>query len=255
MNAYVAGPALFPTVGSPNPMLTGIALSRRLARHLVPARSQPTPETLFDGATLEGWSMAGPGRFVPVAGALRSVGGAEIGLLWHTRPTPADFDLQLEWRRWHEDANSGVFIRFPDPASMGYANPAWVAVHFGFEVQIDELGAPDGLAIHRTGAIYSEPGQQRTPIAARPVGDWNHFSIQVRGQQYTVFLNGTRVTEFTNPNPKRGIPGTAARPTFVGLQSYPGKTVDFRNIRILAPPVAPPVSPAATPAELPVPVP
>ena len=38
-NTYVAGPALFPT-GSPNPMLTGIALARRLGDHLLsPLRS------------------------------------------------------------------------------------------------------------------------------------------------------------------------------------------------------------------------
>lgn len=30
-NCYVAGPALFPTAGSPNPMLTGAALGRRTA--------------------------------------------------------------------------------------------------------------------------------------------------------------------------------------------------------------------------------
>src|SRR5205823_11296692 len=35
-NAYVAGPALFPSVGSPNPMLTGVALARRLGDKLVP---------------------------------------------------------------------------------------------------------------------------------------------------------------------------------------------------------------------------
>ena len=35
-NAYVVGPALFPTIGSPNPMLTGIALARRLGDHLLP---------------------------------------------------------------------------------------------------------------------------------------------------------------------------------------------------------------------------
>ena len=33
-NLYAAGPSLFPTVGSPNPMLTGTALARRLAEHL-----------------------------------------------------------------------------------------------------------------------------------------------------------------------------------------------------------------------------
>ena len=34
-NLYATGPALFPTTGSPNPMLTGVALARRLAEHLV----------------------------------------------------------------------------------------------------------------------------------------------------------------------------------------------------------------------------
>ena len=36
-NAYVASPALFPTVGSPNPMLTGVALARRLAERFTVA--------------------------------------------------------------------------------------------------------------------------------------------------------------------------------------------------------------------------
>jgi hypothetical protein len=39
-NCYVAGPALFPTIGSPNPMLTGVALGRRtgdlLNRNVLP---------------------------------------------------------------------------------------------------------------------------------------------------------------------------------------------------------------------------
>jgi choline dehydrogenase-like flavoprotein len=34
-NLYATGPALFPTTGSANPMLTGVALARRLAEHLV----------------------------------------------------------------------------------------------------------------------------------------------------------------------------------------------------------------------------
>src|SRR5207253_6140872 len=53
-NAYVAGPALFPTAGSPNPMLTGIALARRLGDHLLPppppAAVEPGFAYLFDGS-------------------------------------------------------------------------------------------------------------------------------------------------------------------------------------------------------------
>lgn len=245
VNAYVAGPALFPTVGSPNPMLTGIALGRRLARHLVPARSAPTASVLFDGATLDGWRMAGQGGFVPVAGVLRSVGGGDLGLLWHTRPTPADFVLELEYRRWTDDANSGVFVRFPDPTGKGYDNQAYVGVHFGFEVQIDERGAPDGADIHRTGAIYGQAGQTRTPVPDRGTGQWNQLAVQVQGNRYTVTLNGRKVTEFTNHDAGRGVPGTAAAPSFIGLQSYPGKVVDFRAVTLRELVPAPPLASAA----------
>jgi len=52
-NAFVAGPALFPTIGSANPMLTGIALARRLGDHLLPQPKPAAPEPgftdLFDG--------------------------------------------------------------------------------------------------------------------------------------------------------------------------------------------------------------
>ena len=66
-NAYVAGPALFPTIGSPNPMLTGIALVRRLGDHLVPEPPLPVAEAgftyLFDGTDVQfaNWQMAGGG--------------------------------------------------------------------------------------------------------------------------------------------------------------------------------------------------
>ena len=63
-NAYVSGPALFPTIGSPNPMLTGTAFARRLATRLVETMPHHVPKAdpgftlLFDGQTLGGWAMS-----------------------------------------------------------------------------------------------------------------------------------------------------------------------------------------------------
>ena len=247
-NAYVAGPAVFPTIGSPNPMLAGVALGRRLADRLVP---RPTPfqpsdgfTALFDGFTTENWRMStiqdqpgkdDPGRFIVVDGSLESAPGSDIGLYWCTTPTPQDFTLQLEWRRWQDGDNSGVFLRFPDPEKQGYNNTAYVAVNFGFEVQIDETGAPDGADIHKTGAIYRADGRNDNELLtlkpARPVGEWNEYEIRVQGQTYTVFLNGEQVCLFNNPYPDRGLPSTPSVPTFIGLQTHTGR-VDFRNIRI-----------------------
>jgi choline dehydrogenase-like flavoprotein len=246
-NAYVAGPAIFPTIGSPNPMLAGVALTRRLADHLVPQPESLEVEEgftlLFNGFSTIDWRMStvdqkkesgpkNPGRFIVVDGSLESVPGDALGLYWYTKPMPPDYVLRLEWLRWRDGDNSGVFVRFPHPDSKGYANTAWVAVHFGFEVQIDEFGAPDGAEIHRTGAIYNESSQSLSLKPAKPAGEWNEFEITVQGQAYTVKLNGEQVASFQNPNLGRGLPSTPTQPSFIGFQSYPGSRVAFRRVRM-----------------------
>lgn len=249
-NLYAAGPALFSTVGSPNPMLTGTALARRLADHLTaPFVPDAGFVSLFDGATLQGWRMSAiqnqpgrddPGRFAVVNGALVSQPGTDIGLLWHEQPTPADFTLKLQWRRWRDDDNSGVFLRFPHPDSKGYGNTAFVAVDFGLEVQIDERASPDGQPIHRTAAIYGLKGAANpTALPVKGLGEWNSYEISVQGQTYSVTLNGVQVTNYTfiagsDPqHPDRALPGTNAAPRFIGLQTHTGR-VAFRNIQIKA---------------------
>jgi hypothetical protein len=246
-NLYAVGPSVFRTVGSPNPMLTGTALARRLGDKLAaftPQAPDPGFTMLFDGTSLAGWRMStitnqpghdNPGLFILVNGTLEAVTGTDLGLLWHTAPTPADFVLKLEWRTWKIDDNSGVFVRFPDPGSKGYNNVAFVAVDYGFEVQIDQLGQPDGLPLHQTAAIYNFAGATSTPV--KPVGEWNTYEITVQGQNYKVRLNGVDVTNFTFvsgsdlAHPDRGLPSTNAVPRFIGLQTHTGR-VAFRNVQI-----------------------
>lgn len=236
-NCYVAAPALFPTIGSPNPMLTGIALLRRMADMLIPepvpfVKPEPKTKVLFDDVHFNNWKMAGTGDFLLYDGALETIPGNELGLLWNTNPLPKDFLLSVEWKRYRDDDNSGIFLRFPDPDSKGYNNSAYVGVDFGYEVQIDENGAPDGAPFHKTGAIYNEQAQNKQPVSAKPPGEWNVFEIEVKGDDYKVNLNGQLVTSFKNTDPNRGLPSSPVSPAFMGLQSYPGKRVAFRNIYV-----------------------
>jgi hypothetical protein len=239
-NAYAVGPSLHPTVGSPNPMLTGVALARRLADQIatVPAVTpDPGFTLLFDGINLDKWTMStiknqpghdNPGTFLLIDGALESLPGTDLGLFWHTDPTPPNFILRLEWLRWREDDNSGVFVRFPDPTSKDYNNTAFVGVDFGFEVQIDQLARNDGAAIHLTGAVYGFAGPVNpAALPVKPPGEWNQYEIQAIGQDYTVILNGVTVTQYHNPDPNRGT----AVPSFIGLQTHTGR-VAFRKIQI-----------------------
>jgi choline dehydrogenase-like flavoprotein len=252
-NAYVVGPALFPTIGSPNPMLTGIALLRRLGDHLAPPPVPYNPgggfTPLFNGFDTSNWRMSAitnqpgrdyPGKFIVVDGTLESVPGSDLGLFWCTNPLPPDFELILEWLRWREDDNSGVFIRFPHPTSKNYNNTAWVGVDFGFEVQIDQLARDDGAGIHKTAAIYNFAGPQNpNALPVNPPGQWNEFAIRAQGQHYEVDLNGQTVTNFDfvvgsdAAHPDRGLPSTNADPRFTGLQTHTGR-VAFRNIRVKA---------------------
>ena len=192
---------------------------------------------LFDGSSLAGWRMAGRGSFTVDAGALVAQPGDDLGLLWSTVPTPADFLLRLEWRRTNYDDNSGVFIRFPDPDSKGYDNTAYVGVHWGLEIQIDDTGHPDGAPLHTTGAIYEQPNQMLALVPSRPVGEWNTYEIEARGQRYTVRLNGTQVTQLLYAGdavrPDRALPSTPGDDRFIGLQTHTGN-VAFRAIEIRA---------------------
>jgi hypothetical protein len=167
----------------------------------------------------------------------RRQGGRQDGVRNH-EPTPPDFILRLQWLRWAAEANSGIYLRFPDPDGKGYNNTAYVADDFGFEVQIDEFG---DMPVHRTGAIYRKDnqtsGETLNQIAARPVGEWNDYEIHVKDQTYRVKLNGTEVCVFDNTMyPGRGAPSSNVAPSFIGLQVYPNprSQVAYRHIRIQA---------------------
>jgi len=245
-NTYVAGPALFPTQGSPNPMLTGTALARRLGDLLKRPAPQASPgfNLLFDGVSTASWQMStiknqpgrdDPGRFHVVDAGLESAPGTDLGL-FHTKINFSNYILKIEWLTWREDDNSGIFLRFPDLNSKGYDNTAFVAVDFGFEVQIDALGRgspPPGQNVdpkfRTTGAIYNVPEQNLDEsVVARGPGQWNEFEILVKDNRLTVFLNGQQKTDFVNNDPNRGQPTT---PGFIGLQTHTGHVL-FRNIQI-----------------------
>lgn len=170
--------------------------------------------SIFDGKTLNGWKMAGEGRFVIIESdaALQSDKGG--GLLWYSEKQYKDFILKLDWKISDEGDNSGVFVRFPDPDD----NPN-IAVREGYEVQIDNRA---GNRIHQTGAIYDFAAPSK--IVSKPPGQWNTMEIQTLGQSYTVIINGQKVTEFTGSRTTEG---------HIGLQAHDDKSkVSFRNIMI-----------------------
>ncbi len=162
--------------------------------------------TLLDGSTLKGWNVVGDANWEVADGAVQATRGS--GFL----VTPAaygDFEMTLEF--WvSDDANSGVFIRCADPATITAAN--------SYEVNIYDQ-RPDPA--YRTGGIVD---------VAKPLsvvntgGKWNTYEISARGPRLVVTLNGTRTVDMEHKGHTRGP---------IALQ-YGAGTVKFRNVRIRA---------------------
>lgn len=193
----------------------------RLIHHALQWTSDaPQPDSdgvyhLFDGISRNGWSMAGPGDFLVEDGHLVAQGG--MGMLWYHERRFRDFTLSVEWMTQQLTDNSGVFVRFAKPS-----NDPWYAVHHGHEIQI--LDDPDAGPTRGTGSIYAHA--DAATGAAKPPGEWNVFEITVRGDDYTVVLNGETICQWTSPTDRHGREG------YIGLQNH-GSAVRFRNIRVM----------------------
>src|SRR6266851_5703453 len=138
---------------------------------------------LFNGKDLHGWKMVGPGRFVVEDGMLKTEGG--MGLLTYPSMNFGNQTIRVVFKTASEHANSGVYIRMPEPAP-----DPWYGVHNGYEVQID-AGGDDW---HCTGALYSL--SRATKRTQKPMGQWNVMDIVLMRQATQVILNGEKINDF-----------------------------------------------------------
>ena len=162
--------------------------------------------TLFDGSSLDGWTVLGDANWEVADGAVSANSG---GGFLVSEQSYGDFELRLEY--WVEEpANSGVFIRCADPQSVNDRNC--------YEVNIYDT-RPDQT--YRTGGIVHLAAPSTVINSA---GHWNSYEITARGSRLIVVLNGTQTVDTTDDQFTSGP---------IALQ-YGAGTVRFRNVRILS---------------------
>jgi len=181
---------------------------------------------LFNGKDLNGWKHVGPGQMTVEDGLIRTHGG--MGLLYWTGQKFGNCQIRVVFRMRDENDNSGVFIRIPiEPREE------WMPVNYGYEVQIDNHPEKsDEDDYHITGTLYSLTKPMAKP--AKPGPEWNTMEITLDGPRTIVFVNGEKVTDYTEgqPVPDKKFkfePERGRRPDqgYMGLQNHSENDVVF----------------------------
>ncbi len=205
---------------------------------LSPAEINEGWKLLFNGSTLEGWTLASPGTWKVTSGTIANAdeeGGGVRGMIWSSA-TYGDFILKCEFKIAPE-CNSGIFFRVGDTESP---------IQTGFEMQIiDSFSRPKigPLATHNCGALYDIAAPSHN--MAKPAGEWNQSVITCKNNIISISLNGDQVVSninldmYTEPNlntdgtknkfslPLKDFP----RSGHIGFQQQ-GGGVWFKNIKI-----------------------
>ena len=205
-----------------------------LAALLPGSAARPAPEwkQLFNGKDLTGWKHVGPGEMTVTDGMIETHGG--MGLLYWTGGKIGHCKLRVVFKMGHFNDNSGVYIRIPlEPRE------AWMPVHYGYEVQIDNHPETSGEDdYHITGTLYSLTKPLAKP--ANPGPEWNTMLITIDGPHTIVEVNGAKVTDYHegDPVPPRKFdfePQLGPRPDegYFGLQNHSkNDDVFFKEISI-----------------------
>jgi hypothetical protein len=199
-------------------------------------------ESLFDGATLNGWKANESAASFRVADGTIACDGVRSHLFYTGPDGNADFknfELSIEVKAL-DRANSGVFFH------TAFQKDGWPGQ--GFEAQV--INAPAGEGDYRenklTGSLYGVRNVYKSLVRD---GEWFTMKVKVEGKRIQIRVNDVLVVDYLEYVPPPSLPEYPGRKIGHGtfaLQCHdPGSKVFYRNIRVKrlpddAPPVTPP---------------
>jgi len=173
-------------------------------------------QPIFNGKDLSGWKVPTPNPWWEVKDGIL-VGHSDPndpkkkGDVLYTEKSYKDVILDADCR-WNGEIDSGFFFRKPD-----------------LQVQI---GISRSLKKDMTGSLYGKDkyaGKEAKGVdKALKLGDWNHFKVEVKGNRWQVWLNGTEVLDWTDTKNLYKDAGP------IGLQIHPGleMKVEFKDLKV-----------------------
>jgi hypothetical protein len=181
-----------------------LSIAITMAALLVIGHQASAQMTLFDGGSLDDWTISGDANWSLVDGAVEATNGGGYLI---SENSYSDFVLTLEF--WvDEPANSGVFIRCADRNA--------IAADTCYEVNIYDQREDQ---TYRTGGIVDFAAPMAKIDAG---GQWNTYEIRANGTRLLVMMNGIVTIDIEDSSFSEGP---------FALQ-YGSGVVKFRNVQI-----------------------
>lgn len=176
---------------------------------------------MFNGRDLTGWQTTGnwvveEGVDVTLKPRPGESGWTRYKDYITTSRTYRDFILDLEFK-FLAKGNSGVFMRVGDLKDH---------VNSGMEVQILDTYGKENVGHHDCGGLIKTQGPSKNMV--KPAGEWNRYTITLKGNQLTVVLNGEQILDLDlSKSAMKDRPAEG----YISFQDE-GKPVWYRNVRI-----------------------
>lgn len=184
-------------------------------------------KSIFNGKDLTGWSPVGSAVWRVEDGVVVGTqdGDPKRSGVLASKDAYKDFELSLEFLiDEHGKYNSGVYIR----------NDANSAGQTTYQINIGRgvVGEFCGGVVVRRGKDIEWLGKGDEKDAIRKPREWNSMRILAKGAHLEVDLNGVRVVDVTDPDPKPRYleKGVISFQTY-GAEGWSG-FVKFRNLKI-----------------------
>jgi hypothetical protein len=194
----------------------------------VPAIGQRGFTRLFDGKTLEGWTLVGQAGQGYIARDGILICPSDGGGTLMTDRDYSDFIFRFEFRL-EKAGNNGLAIRAPLDGNSAY---------HGMELQILDNEDPMYASLHPAqyhGSIYMVAAAKRG--ALKKPGEWNQQEVTAIGRRIQVKLNGQIILDadlnkVNDPKTLAEHPGIFRDSGRIGFMGHGPSQVEFRNIFI-----------------------
>jgi hypothetical protein len=176
---------------------------------------------MFNGKDLSGWQTTGnwmieEGNVLTLKPRPGESGWKRYKDYIATEREYGDFILDLEFK-FEAKGNSGVFMRIGDLADH---------VTGGFEVQILDTHGKENVGPHDCGGVIATQAPSKNMV--KPAGEWNRYTITLKGSDLKVVLNGEQIIDIDIS--KTGLKNRPLK-GHISFQDE-AKRIWYRNVRI-----------------------